>query len=382
MSNCGGRRLRLLFLVQNFRQGSGGAPESVRLMANFLKPRGVDSDVFDSGFICTDVGKLDALPEPGSLFPQFRFGSTQSYDAILLTSPWQNPFHLWRVLTERGRDQPLYYLPRGGLTQIDIGLRKSVRKKLYFLAVERRFLDASNGVIFSSAAEREETIKAALGRRPEHVIPDFVISPGQERQSDSQCCQGVLTFGFLAEIAPRKGLMQLVEAFVDWSRENHLQDGVRLIIGGAPRPGSEGYLGGVSAILRKNGCANVELRGPVSHSERDQFYREIDVMVIPSLFESYGLTVIEAIAFGCALLVAPKVGILEFIPAHESLTIIPGTDVAAIKSGLNHVYLAAIQPDYVRRKTSPAYRNMVASAINSRALSAWTNLLRSGNSGV
>ena len=44
--------------MQNFRQGWGGAPESARLMANFLKPRGVDCDVFDSGFICSDVGKL------------------------------------------------------------------------------------------------------------------------------------------------------------------------------------------------------------------------------------------------------------------------------------------------------------------------------------
>lgn len=342
-------------------------------------PRGIDSDVFDSGFVCTDVGKLGALPEPGSPFPQFRFESTQSYDAILLTGPWQNPFRLRRVLAQRGKDQPLYYLPRGGLARIDFELRKSVKKKAYFLAVERRFLDASSGLIFSSAAERTETIAAALGRRPEHVIPDFVISSRQEMR-DNRCRQGVVTFGFLAEIGPRKGLKQLVEALVDWSRENHLQDGVRLIVGGAPRPGSEVYLEEVSAILRKNPSVNVELRGPVSHSQRDQFYRETDVMVIPSLFESYGLTVIEAISFGCALLVAPKVGILEFIPAYESLTIIPGTDVAAIKAGLNQVYRAAIQPECVPGKMNPAFRNMVADAINNRALTAWTDLLRNGNS--
>ncbi len=149
-----------------------------------------------------------------------------------------------------------------------------------------------------------------------------------------------------------------------------------------PRPGSEGYLEGVDAILRKSNSMNVELRGPVSHSQRDQFYRETDVMVIPSFFESYGLTVIEALAFECALLVAPKVGILEFIPAHESLTIIPGADVAAIEAGLNQAYLAAIQTDRVRRRPSLAFHKMVADAINSRALSAWTNLLQNSDSGV
>jgi len=367
--------------MQNFRQGWGGAPESVRLMANFLMPRGVDSDVFDSGFICTDVGKLGALPEIGSRLPQFKLESTQSYDAILITGPWQKPLGLRRVLAARGQKQPMYYLPRGGLARIDFELRKSVRKKAYFLAVERRFLDASDGVIFSSAAERAETIATARGRRPEHVIPDFVTPPRQEMRNDNRK-QGRVTFGFLAEIAPRKGLIQLVEAFVDWSRGSHLQDHVRLIVGGAPRPGSEGYLEEINAILRKNHSANVELRGPVSHTQRDQFYRETDVIVVPSLFESYGLTVIEAIAFGCALLVAPKVGILEFIPAHESLTILRSTDVADIKAGLNQVYLAAIQPDCARRRMSFEYGNMIAEAINSRALSAWSTLLGIDDSSV
>jgi glycosyltransferase involved in cell wall biosynthesis len=345
-------------------------------MANFLAPRGVDCDVFDSGFICSDVGTLAVLPEPGSAFPKFNLKSTQSYNAILLVGPWQNPFHLWRVLAQRGKEQPLYYLPRGGLARIDFELRKSGKKKAYFLAVERRFLDASNGIIFSSGAEQTETIEAARRRRPEYVIPDFVTAPTLEMRSDGHSTQKVVTFGFLAEIGPRKGLMPLVEAFVAWGRENHLQDSVRLIVGGAPRPGSEGYLEGVSAVLRKSNSTNVELRGPVPHSQRDQFYGETDVMVIPSFFESYGLTVIEALAFECALLVAPKVGILEFIPAHESLTIIPGADVAALKAGLNEAYLAAIQPDGVRRRPSFAFHKMVADAINSRALSAWTNLLK------
>ena len=229
---------------------------------------------------------------------------------------------------------------------------------------------------FLLVRSRPETIEAARRRRPEYVIPDFVTAPTLEMRSDGHSTQKVVTFGFLAEIGPRKGLMPLVEAFVAWGRENHLQDSVRLIVGGAPRPGSEGYLEGVSAVLRKSNSTNVELRGPVPHSQRDQFYGETDVMVIPSLFESYGLTVIEALAFECALLVAPKVGILEFIPAHESLTIIPGADVAALKAGLNEAYLAAIQPDGVRRRPSFAFHKMVADAINSRALSAWTNLLK------
>jgi glycosyltransferase involved in cell wall biosynthesis len=351
-------------------------------MANFLKPLGVDCDVFDSGFICSDVGNLPVLPERLSEFPKFSLKSTRSYDAILLTGPWQNPFHLWRILAQRGKDQPLYYLPRGGLARIDFELRKSGKKKVYFLAVERRFLDASNGVIFSSAAERTETIAAARGRSSEYVIPDFVTAPTQEMRSDNHSTQKVVTFAFLAEIGPRKGLMPLVQAFVAWGRENHLQDSVRLIVGGAPRPGSESYLEGVSEILRKSNFINVELRGPVPHSQRDQFYRETDVVVIPSFFESYGLTAIEALAFECALLVAPKVGILEFIPAHESLTIIPGTDVAAIKAGLNQAYFAAVQPDRARRRPNLAFHKMVADAINSRALSAWTNLLKNSDSSV
>ena len=120
------------FSCAEFSAGVGLRLESARLMANFLTPRGADCDVFDSGFICRDVGKLNVLPEPRSVFPKFSLKSTQSYDAILLMGPWQNPFHLWRVLARRGKEQPLYYLPRGGLARIDFELRKSGKKKAYF----------------------------------------------------------------------------------------------------------------------------------------------------------------------------------------------------------------------------------------------------------
>ena len=370
-----GTGLRLLFLLQNFRQGWGGAPESVRLMANYLSRKGIDADVFDEGFICRDVGRLGSLPEPGALLDRFMLDSVSGYDAILLVGPWQNPLGLRRVFARRRKDQPVYYLPRGGLANIEFKWPRGPKKFPYFFAVERRFMDAASGMIFSSTAEQRETIPAALGRKPEHIIPDFVCHAANKMHRDRPEKDGFVTFGFLAEISLRKGLLPLVEAFVQWVHESNLKDRVRLVIGGGARPGSEHYLEEVMAVLHANCDLDVEHQGPISHSGRDGFYSEIDVMVVPTLFESYGLTVIEALTAGCVLLVTPKVGILEAIPAHESVIRASGADVWSLKVGLKDAYRAAKCANGGSRTTNMEFWREVANGINNKALDAWSKLL-------
>ena len=347
-------------------------------MANYLLHEGIDADVLDTGFICRDVGRLRTLPEQGVSLDRFMLDSVSGYDAILLTGPWQNPLGLQRVLARRRKDQPLYYLPRGGLANIEFRWPRGPKKVPYFFAVERRFIDAASGMIFSSTAEQRETILAALGRKPEHVIPDFVCPAANKTHRDRPEEKGFVTFGFLAEISLRKGLLPLVEAFVQWVHENNLEDRVRLVIGGGTRPGSERYLGKVLAVLRASSELDVKLLGPISHSDREKFYDGIDIMVVPSLFESYGLTVVEALTAGCALLVTPKVGVLESIPAHESVIRSSGADVPSIKNGLNDAYLAAMRANGWSRAATMENGRKAANSINNKALDAWSKLLKSG----
>ena len=367
--------MKILFAVQNFRQGWGGAPESVRLMANQLSELGVTADVFDAGRVRHAVGDLTILPEAGSAADAFAYADTRDYSAILLTGPWQNAVSIGRLLSHRRQGQKLFYLPRGGLGKVEFSRSRDLKKVPYLSLIERRFIDASNGVIFSSQVEQRETVKTARGRTWEHIIPDFV-GLGAPINLTPEPDLNVVTFAFLAEISPRKGLHLLVEAFTAWVVESGLGDRARQIVGGAPRPGCEAYLDAIrDAHSPHADRVKIEFRGAVPHGQRGAFYAETDVMVIASSFESFGLTVIEALNEGCIVLSTPAVGALQYIPSRDGVIRLPTFDAVAMARGLDRAMTLALDWKRTRRAEQRLFSERTVATINSTALQAWAELL-------
>ncbi|MBR7619228.1 glycosyltransferase family 4 protein [Phenylobacterium sp. 20VBR1] len=362
-------RTRVLFVVQNFRQGWGGAPESVRLMAQQLLGRGVASDVFDAGFIRRDVGALEVLPEPTVLSEAFRLETTADYATILLTGPWQKAVAIRRLLARRRKGQPVYYLPRGGLGRVEFTRPRDLKKIPYFFALERAFVHGATGVVYSSETERRHTIGPARRKTGEHVIPDIVAPPREQPVGDANR-EGPVTFAFLAEVSPRKGLLPLVEGFRAFSADKPA-GAVRLIVGGRPRPGSEAYLAEAETAAAG---APVEFRGAIAHQHRDSFYGETDVMVVASSFESYGLTVIEALNEGCALVSTPQVGALEYVDSPDFVTVAAGDDARAIADALEKAYVLVTGPTGRRRAAVRDVASSTVATINARALDSWMAL--------
>ncbi|MCX7549379.1 glycosyltransferase family 4 protein [Xanthomarina sp. F2636L] len=60
-------------------------------------------------------------------------------------------------------------------------------------------------------------------------------------------------------------------------------------------------------------------RGHLSAKEMMQFYKDMDVVVLPSLAEAFGLVFIEAISMGTPVIVSSKFGALTFIDNKELL---------------------------------------------------------------
>lgn len=363
--------MRLLVAAENFRQGWGGVPESIRLMACQLAPHGVTIDVFERGRLYGDVGDLALLPEGALTGEPFSYdGGIGAYDAILQVGPWQSAAHLRRLHAKRSKGQPLYYLPRGGLARVEFQRARDMKKWPYLLLIERRFIAASNGVIFSSELEKLETVAPARDLSAEVIIPDFVASSPQAPAED-RTASGKLTFGFLGEIAPRKGLLPLVEAFRDFAVTNGLVDRVLLRVGGAARQGSEAYLRAANAAVGESGV-QVEFLGPVRHADRAAFYGSLDALVVASRFESYGLTPLEALGAGCAIVVAPRVGFLEYLPASPHAIRTRGADVTSLSAALAQAHAQISQGPSGARAERSAFAAHVTKAINAQALSAWT----------
>lgn len=370
--------MKILCLAQNFCQGWGGAPESIRLLARSLASIGFSVDVFDRGKFHARVEELELLPERGAAVERFSLRSLEQYQAVLIVGPWQYPWFVRQVLQLRNADQALVYLPRGGLGAIEFARSRDLKKWPYLYLIERPMLDRCSAVVYSSECEQRHTTPAMRARAREVIIPDFFSAPEPPAAEDNGARKEV-RFGFLAEISPRKGLVPTVDAFVRFASRPGFDRPVRLSIGGSVRVGSEAYAAQARALAKAAPPhATIEFHGPVAHADRAAFYAGTDVFVAPSLFESYGLTVLEALSAGCAQVTAPELGVLEYLPAHARLSRTRSTEPGELAVALAVQFEIALASRVDDRGATSAYAQRAIAAINSRATAQWLELLRGG----
>jgi glycosyltransferase involved in cell wall biosynthesis len=367
--------MKLLCLAQNFHQGWGGAPESIRLLARSLASAGVSVDVYDRGDFHPAVEMMELLPRLGAPARRFSSAGFDRYSAIIIAGPWQSPRSLRKILRLRDETQTLFYLSRGGLGEIEFSRPRDLKKWPYLYSIERPVIDACSAAVFSSKCEQRRTIRAVRNRTREVVIPDFFSAP-EPVSPRRDGARREVRFGFLAEISPRKGLVPLVEAFVRFAARPGFDHPVRLSIGGAARAGSEAYAARARELARRAPPhAPIDFLGPVPHDGRPSFYAATDVFLAPSLFESYGLTVLEALAAGCAEIAAPELGVLEYLPRHEQLTIARSARPEDLADALATQFDNIVTSRRSRREETCAYARNAIEELNARAMEQWMELM-------
>jgi glycosyltransferase involved in cell wall biosynthesis len=82
----------------------------------------------------------------------------------------------------------------------------------------------------------------------------------------------------------------------------------------------------------------VKVLGRQNREQMKKIYQEVDVLLFPSLgYESFGLTVREAIASDCFVIVSDCGGPAEAVHDNENGFIIPRGDAAALKTAVEKV---------------------------------------------
>ncbi len=115
---------------------------------------------------------------------------------------------------------------------------------------------------------------------------------------------GVKTIGYLARLAPEKGLHQLCDAFVQLRSQPEMAD-VRLRIAGWLGPQHQGYVDACFQRLRAAGLGDAfDYEGEVDREGKRDFLQRVDVLSVPSPYqEPKGLYVLEALACGVPVVV-------------------------------------------------------------------------------
>lgn len=107
------------------------------------------------------------------------------------------------------------------------------------------------------------------------IIKDMYDSPG-------------LTFLYLGQLIPRKGIMQLLNAWKEADLEN-----ATLLLVGEGKQRCE-----IERFLKNNDISNVRLTGAVNYDDLGPYYKVADCFIIPTLEDNWSLVVPEAMAAG------------------------------------------------------------------------------------
>lgn len=130
------------------------------------------------------------------------------------------------------------------------------------------------------------------------------------------------TFGYIGSLNANKNVGRLIKAF------DALPQDSKLIIGGSGEHEKD-------LKEQANENPNIVFLGQITHL--NHFYPQIDCLVLPSLNESWGLVVLEAISAGVPVICTQNTGLTELLTDQKECVFINPIDVAQITDAMNKI---------------------------------------------
>lgn len=157
-----------------------------------------------------------------------------------------------------------------------------------------------------------------------HGLPDTRLEDEGRAASD-----GTVGFLFVGRLEPRKGVDVLIAAYDLISATSpHMKV---TLVGGDTEIGH-----GRDTYDERIGTARRSLRfaGALSEQALAKAYHEADVVVVPSLFESFGLTAVEAMIHGKPVIASDVGGLAEIVVAESTGILVPPSDPRALAEAM------------------------------------------------
>ncbi|MCU0245867.1 MAG: glycosyltransferase family 4 protein [Bryobacter sp.] len=161
----------------------------------------------------------------------------------------------------------------------------------------------SRSLVVPSASMKDLLLAEYPGSAPEkiHVLP-WGHSPETHPEVDPNLdlLPGAPTLLTLSRISPEKGQDLLLTALAEWERlPDFPSSGLNLVLCGAPAyMMGQRYFARLQALAARLRRTRVLFPGHVTGARKQAIFRAADLYVFPSRHESYGLTLVEALAAG------------------------------------------------------------------------------------
>lgn len=187
-------------------------------------------------------------------------------------------------------------------------------------------------------AVSDSTRNDILRQWPDIAAPVHTIYPGISRTAQPLDPSVLVRWNihppyclFVGTIEPRKNLGRLIDAY---ARLPEVARQVSLIIAGGRGWGDSD----LAAAINKAGLGErVRLTGYVDESELATLYAHAHALAMPSLYEGFGLPLVEAIAYGLPIITGNGSSMPE-VAGDAAITVDP-LDVDAMARGLETLFL-------------------------------------------
>lgn len=199
----------------------------------------------------------------------------------------------------------------------------------------RRFLQQGDVVLANSEQSARDVL--SLGCSPDKVK---VIYCGGDIQLDSQAAHRSYALDgakfrllFVGSVIERKGLRYLLQALAVLPDSSLELD----VVGDTQD--EPGYLAEMKTLIEDHGLTGqVTFHGHIADRERlRQLYRKADVFVLPSLYETFGIVLLEAMAFGLPIVTTTAGAIPELVKDGKNGLLVPPRDPVALAEALKRM---------------------------------------------
>jgi D-inositol-3-phosphate glycosyltransferase len=198
--------------------------------------------------------------------------------------------------------------------------------------VEQETINCSDLVLASTAGERDQLAQlyGADTERLEIVPPGvdhevFAAASSVERKAARVALDldGVPALLFVGRIQPLKGADLAVRTLAALDDPS----AVLLIVGGPSGAGGAGELEHLHELVHAYGLTDrVRFVPPQPHERLATFYRAVDVCLVPSRTESFGLVALEAAACGTPVVAASVGGLRSLVDDGSTGFLVDGRD--------------------------------------------------------
>jgi len=206
------------------------------------------------------------------------------------------------------------------------------RKSIFHRLLLAWILGKANFLCSTSEIMAKEMYRYISKDSKIEVIPFGVdleqFSPPKSREAP---LQKQVVFGVAKYLQPIYGLDYLLKAF---ARVEYSHPGRTLlkIAGDGPE------LGRLQSMAEKLGISGkVEWLGEVTNSEVARFYQELDVVVVPSLEESFGVTAVEGSACGRPIIASRVGGLPEVVLDGQTGIMVKSQNVDSLVAAMEYM---------------------------------------------